>query len=42
MLAATVLGLVFTPVFYVTIERLRERRQPVAKSGETAAHRPAE
>jgi hydrophobe/amphiphile efflux-1 (HAE1) family protein len=42
MLAATVLGLIFTPVFYVTIERLRERRQPVAKPGETATHQPAE
>jgi HAE1 family hydrophobic/amphiphilic exporter-1 len=32
MLVATVLGLVFTPVFYVTIERLRERRRPDAQS----------
>lgn len=42
MLAATVLGLVFTPVFYVTIERLRERRQPEAEHGGAAAAQPAE
>ena len=28
MLASTVLGLVFTPVFYIVIERLRERSRP--------------
>ena len=42
MLAATVLGLVFTPVFYVTIERLRERRQSGAEHGGAAAAQPAE
>ena len=42
MLAATVLGLVFTPVFYVTIERLRERRQSEAEHGGAAAAQPAE
>jgi HAE1 family hydrophobic/amphiphilic exporter-1 len=40
MLVATVLGLVFTPVFYVTIERLRERRPPQAKPA--GAAEPAE
>jgi HAE1 family hydrophobic/amphiphilic exporter-1 len=42
MLVATVLGLVFTPVFYVTIERLRERSQPKAKPAGTIAAEPAE
>ncbi len=42
MLAATVLGLVFTPVFYVTIERLRDRRRPAANPGNAAASQPAE
>jgi hydrophobe/amphiphile efflux-1 (HAE1) family protein len=42
MLVATVLGLVFTPVFYVTIERLRERRRPEAKPAGTVAAEPAE
>jgi len=42
MLAATVFGLVFTPVFYVTIERLRERRRPHAEHGGAAAAEPAE
>ena len=41
MLVATVLGLIFTPVFYVTIERLRERRQRAAEPG-GAAVEPAE
>jgi HAE1 family hydrophobic/amphiphilic exporter-1 len=36
MLVATVFGLVFTPVFYVTIERLRERRRPQAKPADAA------
>ncbi|MBC7799429.1 MAG: multidrug efflux RND transporter permease subunit [Gemmatimonadaceae bacterium] len=42
MLAATILGLLFTPVFYVTIERLRERRQTPAEHGGAAAPQPAE
>jgi hydrophobe/amphiphile efflux-1 (HAE1) family protein len=42
MLAATVLGLVFTPVFYVTIEWLREHRQLSAKRGPTTSIQPAE
>jgi HAE1 family hydrophobic/amphiphilic exporter-1 len=42
MLVATVLGLMFTPVFYVTIERLRERRRPEAKPAGTGAAEPAE
>ncbi len=47
MLVATVLGLVFTPVFYVTIEWLRERKPAQAKPGQTppgkiAAPHPAE
>jgi HAE1 family hydrophobic/amphiphilic exporter-1 len=37
MLVATVLGLVFTPVFYVTIERLRERKPAHPKPGQTPA-----
>jgi len=41
MLASTVLGLVFTPVFYVTIEWLRERRQS-RPSTSTPAAQPAE
>jgi hydrophobe/amphiphile efflux-1 (HAE1) family protein len=42
MLAATILGLIFTPVFYVSIERLRERRTPAAKTDAAPAHQPAE
>jgi multidrug efflux pump subunit AcrB len=42
MLAATVLGLVFTPVFYVTIEWLREHRQSAVKPGRMTATQPAE
>ncbi len=42
MLVATVLGLVFTPVFYVTIERLRERRRPEAKPTGNVVAEPAE
>jgi hydrophobe/amphiphile efflux-1 (HAE1) family protein len=42
MLVATVLGLIFTPVFYVTIERLRERRQPNAKPAGANAPEAAE
>jgi multidrug efflux pump subunit AcrB len=42
MLAAVVLGLVFTPVFYVSIERLRERRAPAGAPGSAAAPEPAE
>jgi hydrophobe/amphiphile efflux-1 (HAE1) family protein len=41
MLASTVLGLVFTPVFYVSIQRLRERRRP-ASDPDAAAVAPAE
>jgi HAE1 family hydrophobic/amphiphilic exporter-1 len=41
MLVATVFGLVFTPVFYVLIERLRERRQKQAEPGAAPA-KPAE
>jgi multidrug efflux pump subunit AcrB len=33
MLASTVLGLMFTPVFYVSIQRLRERRRPEPEPG---------
>ena len=33
MLVSTVFGLVFTPVFYVTIERMRERRKRRAAPG---------
>ncbi len=42
MLAATVLGLVFTPVFYVTIEKLRGGRLSVARQRELPAPHPAE
>jgi HAE1 family hydrophobic/amphiphilic exporter-1 len=35
MLVATVLGLVFTPVFYVTIEMLRERGAARITAGDT-------
>jgi HAE1 family hydrophobic/amphiphilic exporter-1 len=42
MLVATVFGLIFTPVFYVAIERLRERRRPEAKPAGTVAAEPAE
>ncbi len=42
MLVATVFGLIFTPVFYVTIERLRERRAPRGKSRAAASVQPAE
>ena len=41
MLASTVLGLVFTPVFYVSIQRLRERRRPEPEPG-AASPAPAE
>ncbi len=41
MLVATVFGLVFTPVFYVLIERLRERREKKAEPGAVPA-KPAE
>ncbi len=41
MLASTVLGLVFTPVFYVSIQRLRERRRPEPELG-VASAAPAE
>ncbi len=41
MLASTVLGLVFTPVFYVSIQRLRERRRPEPEPG-VASAAPAE
>ena len=37
MIASTVLGLIFTPVFYVSIERLRERRRPAAAAGSIAS-----
>ena len=37
MLASTVLGLVFTPVFYVSIQRLRERRRPEPEPGAASA-----
>ena len=40
MLAAVVFGLIFTPVFYVAIERLRERRGPKPDPAAIAA--PAE
>ena len=44
MLAATVLTMVFTPVFYVVIERLRERWNPAAVERDAAhfnhAHHP--
>ncbi len=42
MVASTVLGLVFTPVFYVTIEWLRERGKPAAAPGGAAAPQAAE
>ncbi len=42
MLVATVLGLIFTPVFYVTIEWLREHGQGTAKPAGTVADQPAE
>jgi HAE1 family hydrophobic/amphiphilic exporter-1 len=42
MLVATVFGLLFTPVFYVSIERLRERRSPRAKPAGTVVAEPAE
>ena len=41
MLAATVLTLVFVPVFYALIERLREGRVAAAASPRRAAFRPA-
>lgn len=40
MLAATVLTLIFTPVFYVVIERLRERVNPSARHDAPAHHGP--
>ena len=46
MLASTVFGLLFTPVFYVVIERLREWRTPAgadpSKPGPVPAAQPAE
>jgi HAE1 family hydrophobic/amphiphilic exporter-1 len=42
MVVATVLGLVFTPVFYVTIERARERPRPAAQADVTTLAEPAE
>ena len=41
MLASTALGLMFTPVFYVSIQRLRERRRPEPEPG-AALPAPAE
>ncbi|WP_051228714.1 efflux RND transporter permease subunit [Pleomorphomonas oryzae] len=40
MLAATVLTLIFTPVFYVVIERLREWMNPAASHDAHAHHAP--
>jgi Cu/Ag efflux pump CusA len=41
MLAATVLTLIFVPVFYVVIERWRERRPAAADGGHVVqAHAP--
>jgi hydrophobe/amphiphile efflux-1 (HAE1) family protein len=40
MLASTVLGLVFTPVFYVTIEWLRERRTTAPAAAKPGAAKP--
>ena len=40
MVAATVMSLLFTPVFYLVMQRLSEIRGPSAKKGEAAA--PAE
>jgi multidrug efflux pump subunit AcrB len=42
MLAATVFGLIFTPVFYVTIEWLRERGRPTSARRSSTAAQPAE
>jgi HAE1 family hydrophobic/amphiphilic exporter-1 len=42
MLVATVFGLIFTPVFYVTIERLRERGRKIEKPAAPFADQPAE
>ena len=42
MLAATVFGLIFTPVFYVTIEWLRERGHPKSARRGSTAVQPAE
>ena len=42
MLVATVFGLMSTPVFYVTIEWLRERRPKQAKSSGAGVAQPAE
>ncbi len=41
MIASTIFGLVFTPVFYVSIQRLRERRRP-APGPAAASAAPAE
>ena len=42
MLAATVLGLIFTPVFYVSIERLRKGPASATKRGEMVSAQSAE
>jgi multidrug efflux pump subunit AcrB len=42
MLAATVFGLIFTPVFYVTIEWLRERGHPKSARRSSTSVQPAE
>ncbi|MGI4748420.1 MAG: efflux RND transporter permease subunit [Janthinobacterium lividum] len=42
MLAATVLGLIFTPVFYVTIERLRKGPTSATRAGGTVGLEPTE
>jgi hypothetical protein len=39
MLAATLLTLIFVPVFYATIERLREGRAAPADGHASPAHR---
>jgi len=41
MLASTVLGLVFTPVFYVTIEWLRERGTTASRAAKPGAAKPS-
>jgi hypothetical protein len=42
MLAVTVFGLIFTPVFYVTIQRLREGGATRANPKQAASVQPAE
>jgi HAE1 family hydrophobic/amphiphilic exporter-1 len=42
MVAATVLSLVFVPVFYAVIERLRERGEKEPAKGHHDAPRPKE